>query len=105
MDKRLVLQEVVGIIRKYLGNEYRIYLFGSWVKGDALETSDLDIGILGKEKIPWSIMVKINEEVRGILTLRKVDVVDLRSSDERFRKSVLVDAVELDEELSASTFG
>lgn len=104
MDKRLVLQEVVGIIRKYLGNEYRIYLFGSWEKGDALETSDLDIGILGKEKVIWSIMTKISQEIQNIPTLRKVDIVDLNTSDERFRKSALKDAKELNGKLSIIAF-
>lgn len=104
MDKRLILQEVLRIIRKHLDTEYKIYLFGSWAKGDALEASDLDIGILGKEKAPWSIMTKISQEIQNIPTLRKVDIVDLNTSDERFRKSALKDAKELDEKLSTISF-
>lgn len=85
------------IIKKYLGEEYRTYLFGSWAKGNALETSDIDIGILGNKKVPWSIMTKINEEIRMIPTLRKIDVVDFAASDERFRKAALESAKELKE--------
>lgn len=92
------------IIRKYLGEEYRVYLFGSWAKGNALETSDIDIGILGNKKVLWSMMTKINEEIRAIPTLRKIDVVDLIASDERFKQAVLKSAKELDERLSAFSF-
>lgn len=104
MDKQIILRQTVEIIRKYLGEEYRIYLFGSWSKGNALDTSDLDIGILGKKKVPWSIMTKINEEIRAIPTLRKLDVVDLATSDERFKKAALESAKELDKEFSTLSF-
>lgn len=100
MDKQVILKQIVEIIRKYLREEYRIYLFGSWVKGSALETSDFDIGIMGKKKVPWSVMTKINEEIRAIHTLRKIDIVDLTVSSERFRKSALDSAKELDKESS-----
>lgn len=99
MDKQIIMRRTVGIIRKYLGEEYHIYLFGSWSKGNALETSDFDIGILGNEKIPWSIMTKISEEISNIPTLRKIDVVDLKTTDERFRKSAIESAKELDRNL------
>ena len=100
MDKQVILKQIVEVIRKYLGEEYRLYLFGSWAKGGALETSDFDIGILGMEKVSWSVMTKINEEVSKIPTLRKIDIVDLTVSSERFRKSALESAKELDKESS-----
>lgn len=89
MDKDLIIQEVIKIIRKHLGDEYNIFLFGSWAKGEALETSDLDIGILGGKKAPWNLMVKILEEVDKIPTLRKIDVVDFQTKDKNFQKNVL----------------
>lgn len=95
MDKRTVLREAIKIIRRYLGEEYRLYLFGSWAKGEARETSDFDIGILGETEVSWSIMTKINSEIRGIQTLRKIDVVDLNATSERFRNSALRSAKEL----------
>lgn len=95
MDKQVLLKEVIKIIRKYLGKEYRLYLFGSWAQGNASETSDFDIGILGKTNVPWGIMTKINNEIRKISTLRKIDVVDLNTSSERFRNSALRSAKEL----------
>ncbi|MEK7123641.1 MAG: nucleotidyltransferase domain-containing protein [Patescibacteria group bacterium] len=89
MEKNTAIKEIIKIIRKYLSDDYRIFLFGSWARGDASETSDIDIGILGKEKVVWSIMVKILEDVDNIPTLRKIDVIDFKTKDESFRKSSL----------------
>lgn len=89
MDLSLLIKEGVEIIRKHLSLDFRIFLFGSWAKGNALETSDIDIGILGKEKVPWPIMTKILEDIKEIPTLRKIDVIDLRTKEESFRDNIL----------------
>ena len=89
MDKNLVIQKVIKIIRKYLPEEYKILLFGSWARGDALETSDIDIGILGKTEASWDIILKIKQEVDDISTLRKIDIVDLNSKESEFKENVL----------------
>lgn len=89
MSKDTIIKKVVKIIKDYLGEDYKIFLFGSWAKGDALKTSDIDIGILGKEKAPWHLMAKILEETEGITTLRKIDIVDLRTKEKSFRDNIL----------------
>lgn len=82
-------QEVVKIIRRYLDEEWRIFLFGSWANGNALETSDIDIGILGKEKVPFGEMIKIKEEIENIPTLRSIDIMDLSLKEKSFRENAL----------------
>ena len=89
MNIDIVLKEVVAILRKYLSDDYKIYLFGSWAKGNALPTSDIDIGVLGKTKVQWSVMTKILDEIESIMTLRKIDVVDFFSKGEAFRANAL----------------
>lgn len=89
MEKEEIMRQIKCIIDIYAGVNYQVLLFGSWAKGNALEVSDIDIGILGKEKLPWSLMVKILEEVEKIPTLRKIDIVDLNTKDNNFKKSVL----------------
>ncbi len=89
MDKDLIIKEVARIIRKYLANNYKILFFGSWVKGNALPTSDIDIAILGTESVPWDLMAKILNEVDEIPTLRKIDVLDLNDKEEKFKNNVL----------------
>ncbi|MBI5147959.1 MAG: nucleotidyltransferase domain-containing protein [Parcubacteria group bacterium] len=89
MEKDAIINDVVAIIRNYLPKKYKIYIFGSWAKGSALETSDLDIGILGDAAIDVGIMDKIIKETEIIPTLRSVDVVDLQAKSDDFRNDVL----------------
>lgn len=89
MNKDDVIDEVVKAIRLYLGDDYRVFLFGSWARGDAAPVSDLDIGILGDEKVPREIMGRIKRIAEAVPTLRSIDVIDLRAKDERFRNAVL----------------
>ena len=89
MQKDAIISEVVKIIRDSIGEDCKILLFGSWARGNATETSDMDIGILSTEKIPWDTMVKILGQVRAIPTLRKIDVLDLNAKEKSFRDNVL----------------
>jgi len=90
MEKQEIIKNISAVIRRYLpGADYKIFLFGSWAKGGAEETSDIDVGILGKEKIPWDIMARILGEVKAIPTLRKIDVVDLNLVEDSFKNNVL----------------
>lgn len=89
MNKDKIIKEIVKIIKEHLSLDYKILLFGSWAKGNAMDVSDIDIGILGKGKAPWSLMVKILEKVENIPTLRKIDIVDLNAVEENFKSNVL----------------
>jgi predicted nucleotidyltransferase len=63
MEKAVIISEILKIIRHHLPRDYKIFLFGSWARGDFLENSDIDIGILGERKVPWEIMAKILDEI------------------------------------------
>ncbi len=89
MEKEEILKEIVKIIRQYLPSDYQVLLFGSWAKGTALETSDLDIGINGPKKVDQEIMIKIKAGLGGIPTLRSVDIVDLNSVGGEFKTDIL----------------
>ena len=89
MEIDKLIQEIVDIIGRRAPKETQVILFGSWAKGTAQKTSDLDIGILGKAAITNLIMTQIISEVSALPTLRKIDIVDLNTVDERFRESAL----------------
>lgn len=89
MDTEKIFKEIVKIIRKYLPDDYKILLFGSWAKGNSLKTSDIDIAISGEDKVPHALMVKIKEEIEEIPTLRSIDIVDLHSKEKTFKENVL----------------
>lgn len=84
---RPIVQEVVKIVRRSLPKEtYRIFLFGSWASLESLPTSDIDIGIQGPAPVDDLVMAQIREQIDRLPTLRKIDLVDLRSVEDRFRE-------------------
>ncbi|MBI3194907.1 MAG: nucleotidyltransferase domain-containing protein [Ignavibacteriae bacterium] len=95
MEVSLIIQEIVRILRRYLSDEYRIFLFGSWAKGIAHSTSDIDIGIMGSTKVPAQTLSRILIEVDSIPTLRSIEIVDLMNKSESFQTSVLQTAKEI----------
>jgi predicted nucleotidyltransferase len=71
-----IARQVAGIVRRVLADPaYRVYLFGSWVSGEAAARSDVDIGIEGPALVSPVAMVKIREACDTLSTLRTVDIV------------------------------
>lgn len=95
MEKNQIIQETTKIIKSRLPADYKVLLFGSWAKGTALPQSDIDIGILGKEKVPFRTYTEIQWAVNTIPTLRSIDVVDLQSVSAHFRNEALQHSREL----------
>ena len=89
MNIETLIQNITATIRHNLSKDYKIVLFGSWAKGNARETSDIDIGILGEKQIDWPVMLRIKDEIENFPTLRSIDVVDLKTKSEIFRNNVL----------------
>lgn len=89
MKREKIIAEVKKITKKNLPDGFQVLLFGSWAKGNATETSDLDIGIWGNQKVPNDIMFKIRQEVEDVPTLRKIDIVDLNLVSDHFRRAAL----------------
>jgi predicted nucleotidyltransferase len=83
-------KEILTVIGKYLDlNKYKIFFFGSRVSGKGDDRSDIDVGILGPEKVPFEILAKIKSEISEIKTLYKIDVVDFDRVSENFKKVAL----------------
>lgn len=89
METNALIKIVKNKIKTKLPRGYKILLFGSWAKNEAQKTSDIDIGIWGKKKVPWKIMTQILEEKEKIPTLRKIDIVDINAMEKKFKKEVL----------------
>ena len=89
METEEMIQEIKRILQKHFSEETEIWLFGSQASGTSLPTSDIDIGLLGKEKIDPLFMIKIKEELEEIPSLRSIDLVDLHLINETFKQQVL----------------
>ncbi len=95
MDIQKTIQAVAKKTKSELPFGYRVVLFGSWAEGNAQAGSDIDIGILGKKPLSQRTLVQIRQKVDAVPTLRKIDIVDLASTSERFRTRALKHAKQL----------
>ncbi len=77
-----------------LGN-HQIFLFGSEATGAAGRTSDIDVGILGPQPVPGSVVERIRQELDTLRTLRTFDVIDFSRVDDAFKSAALAHAERL----------
>lgn len=88
-SKEKLRKEVLEIVGKYLDlRKYRIFFFGSRVRGDNFPGSDIDIGIDGSEPIPPAIKLEIEEQLDNLPTLYKFDLIDFNTVSVEFKKEV-----------------
>lgn len=93
-DIQSLLKEIISIIRYNTHSvansmHYKIWLYGSWAKGNALSVSDIDIAVDAGEKLPEDDYFKILREIDNLRTLRKIDFVDMNRVGEGLRNSIL----------------
>lgn len=83
-------KEIKRIFSKYISlKEYKIFFFGSRVRGDSFLTSDIDIGIIGKKPLSPAMMFKVKEELERLPLLYDFDVIDFSDVSEDFRKKAM----------------
>lgn len=88
------LVEVRRIVLEVIGSEHAtIYLFGSWARGDATRTSDIDIAIEPLADLPRGALTRLRECLEESHIPYHVDVVDLRKADLEFRRRVLTEGI------------
>jgi predicted nucleotidyltransferase len=66
-----------------------VYLFGSWAGGRALNVSDLDIAFDIGAILDLDTYTDMTLEVDDLLTLRKIDLVDVHTVGTGFRQTIL----------------
>ena len=74
---------------------YKLFIFGSEASGVADRHSDIDIGILGPQRVSGTVMQQIREDLERLRTLRLFDVVDFSRVDESFKAEALEHAERL----------
>ena len=83
-------KDIVRIIGSHVPlNGHRVFFFGSRVAGTNSERSDIDVGIEGKEPIPWRVMADIEDDIENLPTLYKIEVVDFVRTAKKFREVAL----------------
>ncbi|MEO6882394.1 MAG: nucleotidyltransferase domain-containing protein [Bacteroidia bacterium] len=70
-------------------NNYAVFLFGSRANGSANRTSDIDVGIIGKNIFPLLLKAKMKEELEESIIPYHVDIIDFLEVSEDFKKVAL----------------
>jgi len=85
------LQQLIKeVFDKHLRVEnYRLFFFGSRVKGNNSSMSDIDLGIEGQKKLSPLVKLTIEEELQNLPILYKIDLVDFGNVSGDFKKKVL----------------
>jgi predicted nucleotidyltransferase len=70
-----------------------VILFGSRARGDYSRVSDIDIGILPKNRLNRKKLVLLKEKIDNLNFPYTVDVVDLSKVSEAFREKALREGI------------
>ena len=93
--RRDVLTQTRQIAAERLGGfGGRVFLFGSWARGEERGTSDIDLGILCEEPTGRGLIAELQSDYDESTIPYRVEVVDLRTVGDGFRAKVLAEGVE-----------
>ena len=88
------LDEVRRVISRGLaGRRAQVFLFGSWARDEASRVSDIDVAVLPSEPLPFDLLAEIQEQLENSASLYPVDLIDLSTASESFRRRVLAEGV------------
>jgi predicted nucleotidyltransferase len=85
--RRIVLEALRGL-------PARVFLFGSFARGEDRPTSDLDVAILPLGPLPTGTLSLLRETLEASSVTFDVDIVDLAGAGEALRKRVLQEGIE-----------
>ena len=82
--RRLVLERLAG-------HKSRVFLFGSWTRGEGRRYSDIDVAILPAEPLPAGFLIDLQESLEASEVLYPADLVDLTDAPASLRDGVLAE--------------
>lgn len=74
----LRISNIISAIQKQIPSIWSAYVYGSQVSNEALPESDLDVAVLGPDKIPYMELLELAQLAASSSDF-EVDLVDLRS--------------------------
>ncbi|MBA3065277.1 MAG: nucleotidyltransferase domain-containing protein [Nanoarchaeota archaeon] len=76
-----IKREINEILIRAIGDEYLLFVFGSFAKGDNDRESDIDLALYRDKKITSGEIAAIKEVLnKSVHTLREIDLVNLTDS-------------------------
>lgn len=78
LSQKEVLEEVAERVARHLrGRRYRLWLFGSRVRGQASSRSDYDLALWADPPLDLATLARLREELEGLPLMQRVDLVEL----------------------------
>lgn len=89
-ENKAVELDYLDIVKKIVlknipKNEFAVFLFGSRAAGNANYLSDIDVGILGANPLPISILVNLESDLEESIVPFKIDLIDFFQVDKAFK--------------------
>jgi len=82
------------IVRGVVGSEdAQLLLYGSRARGDAGPHSDIDIALLPRRMLAPGALARIREALEDSTIPYRVEIIDLSTVNEEFRRKVLAEAI------------
>lgn len=81
------------ILDKLKGYAVQVYLFGSYARGNARPTSDIDVGILPTQPLPIGVLANVRDTLFESTIPVNIDIVNLSETDESFKQHILPEAI------------
>lgn len=85
-DERRIINEILH--KNLSGGDYEVRAFGSRVNGQPKKYSDLDLVIVGKEKISREILSAIEDDFEWSQLSFRVDVLDWQRISKEFQQII-----------------
>lgn len=96
MIKASIINEIKNILSKHINpHEFNIFIFGSFAMGKNIYSSDIDLGIEGKNALSASTIVKIQHDLEESNIPYKIDIVDFDKVSDRFKKIAMKQIIPL----------
>ena len=84
--------KIIAIITMFLPKA-KIYLFGSYARGEQRHYSDLDIAIDNGQPLPIALRGQIRSIIEALNTIQNVDLVDFRSVPKTLQEEIVRDGI------------
>lgn len=91
------LDEIRTIVQEHLQDEpVRVFLFGSFARGDQRRSSDVDVAVLPDGEVSPTTLTRLREALHESTVPYVVEVVDLSTVQDSLRERVLEEGEEWD---------
>jgi len=88
------IEKLKEVFLNFLKDEdVKIILFGSRARGDFVNTSDVDVGIITGKRFNKKKLILLREYIEELNIPYKVEIVDFSAVSEEFKKIALKEAI------------